>query len=323
MMRRWYNKHMRNDLRGFTIIELSLSIAFIAILSLTVVLIIMNSVSTYRKGLMMNQINTTGMDLVDDFRAAVQNSSAGSVASECDSIVFSSESYRTYCKNEKGLGFVSVRRNVAVKPAHASGSGQTVPVYGAFCTGSYSYIWNSGYFFSGEHIINNDVSYKPADLKYNLLTDTGEATHTWSTDNPGKTFKLLKIEDGERAVCKTAIRVPSKQYVREGYTINGNSSNNTFDITGFSALESEPVDVLESSKSLAIYYLWAPAPADSVTMNNMFYSVSFILGTVQGGINLKNNDRCARPNDLDNQEVENFDYCAINKFNFAVQANGG
>ena len=66
----------RRNKRGFTIIELSLSIAFIAILSITMVLIITNTISTYRRGLMLNQINTTGMDLVDDLRAAVQNSSA-------------------------------------------------------------------------------------------------------------------------------------------------------------------------------------------------------------------------------------------------------
>ena len=58
---------------GFTLIELSLSIAFISVLSLAVALIITNSISAYHRGLVLNQINTTGMELVDDMRAAVQN----------------------------------------------------------------------------------------------------------------------------------------------------------------------------------------------------------------------------------------------------------
>ena len=52
--------------KGFTLVELSLSIAFIAILSITVALIINDAISTYRRGLTLNQINTVGMDLVDD-----------------------------------------------------------------------------------------------------------------------------------------------------------------------------------------------------------------------------------------------------------------
>lgn len=51
---------------GFTLVELSLSIAFIAVLSITIVLIINDAISTYRRGLTLNQINTTGMDLVDE-----------------------------------------------------------------------------------------------------------------------------------------------------------------------------------------------------------------------------------------------------------------
>ncbi len=62
--------------KGFTLVELSLSIAFIAILSITIALIINDAISTYRRGLTLNQINTTGMDLVDDIRTAVQNSPA-------------------------------------------------------------------------------------------------------------------------------------------------------------------------------------------------------------------------------------------------------
>ena len=72
---------------GFTLIELSLSIAFFGILSIAIALIINDTIASYRRGMTLNQINTTGMDLVDDMRAAVQNSSAKSVKSLCASII--------------------------------------------------------------------------------------------------------------------------------------------------------------------------------------------------------------------------------------------
>jgi hypothetical protein len=53
----------------------------------------------------------------------------------------------------------------------------------------------------------------------------------------------------------------------------------------------------------------------------LFYAGSFILGTTTGGPNIKsNNGNCAVPGDV---VYSNFDYCAINKFSFAAQANGG
>lgn len=328
MRHRWYNKHMHKRLKGFTIIELSLSIAFIAILSLTVVLIITNSISAYHRGLTLNMINTTGMDLVDDLRAAIQNSPSRSVKSECASIYTSSA--KTSCENDKGRGFVSVTRTASVKTTKGVSLGSTIPVYGAFCTGSYSYIWNSGYFFTGEHVIDNNTDYKAADYRYNLIGEDGATTHTWSEDNPGKVFKLLKVEDNQRAVCKAAVRNASgvaNAYLTSSNRLLGSTSANTFSTTEYNAIEEVPVDILEGAKSLALYHLTAAAPADSATLNNMFYSVSFILGTIQGGINLKasatGGNFCTTPGDLTNQDVENFDYCAINKFNFAVQANGG
>ena len=72
---------------------------------------------------------------------------------------------------------------------------------------------------------------------------------------------------------------------------------------------------------MAIYDISSTAPAASPDKANMFYSVSFILGTTRGGANIKANGKsCAAPQD---SALADFDYCAINKFNFAVQANGG
>lgn len=290
----WYNIDMQRlgQKKGFTLVELSLSIAFIAILSITVALIINDAISTYRRGVTLNQVNTEGMDLVDDMRAAVQNSPAGSIVGECEFIYGGSNTDRNNCKSTGARNFVVVKR-VGVVNDEISGA----PLYGAFCTGAYSYIWNSGYFYSESSDI--DSSIEPVSLVYSGGT----------IDN----FRLIKIKDQRRAVCISAVKNAG------GY--NG-EINSVFDISEYGDLSDEPEVLLsnDSSQPLALYDLDAAVPATNDLGNATYYSVSFILGTVQGGINVMSTGNfCKTPGEYD----ENFDYCAINKFNFAVQAIGG
>ena len=152
---KWYNRNMRkrNVKGGFTLIELSLSIAFIAVLSLAVVLIIANSISAYHRGMVLNQVNTTGMELVDDTRAAVQNAQAASLKALCsERFVKDNGSVDTDkvndCEASDGAMLTSVRRyaTIWVNKDDPDSKKDDVPVYGTFCTGNYSYIWNTGYF---------------------------------------------------------------------------------------------------------------------------------------------------------------------------------
>ena len=327
-----YDNSMYSARFGFTLVELSLSIAFIAILSITVVLIITDAISSYHRGLTLNQINTTGMELVDDLRAAVQNSPVHSVKGECKSIytVDSNDtgaSVVTQCENDGGRNFVSVVKEAGMD-IDETGINQNVPIYGAFCTGLYSYIWNSGYFFA-DYGNNNGDALQTASLKYKVADGSGGTTSRTIPANGEEPFKLLKIADEERAVCKSATRGTSNSGAMglgNRYNYDGNLNDNNrpaeFDITNYNAVAEQPYDVLSGSKALAIFDLSAAAPAESSTFNNMFYSVSFVLGTIQGGANvLSAGDFCKPPEEKSNRE--NFDYCAINKFNFAAQANGG
>ena len=51
----------------------------------------------------------------------------------------------------------------------------------------------------------------------------------------------------------------------------------------------------------------------------LFFAGSFILGTRRGGVNITTSgDSCKPPTD----EYSDLEYCAINRFNFAVQAGG-
>lgn len=280
---------------GFTLVELSLSIAFIAILSITVVLIINDAISTYQRGLTLSQINTVGMDLVDDMRSALQNSPAEKVVEICEGLYGDNSAQENACKNDGGRKFVSVQKfaNNSNKIKVKGKDTVNVPIYGAFCTGAYSYVWNSGYLYTKDNsgVARARLSYEYEGANYTI-----------------ENFRLVKVSDESRSVCKNALG--SGKY----------SASVSSDFSAEEAKE-EPVVLLDDddSNTLALYGLYAPAPAENGA-KTMFYSVSFVLGTVRGGINVMSGGNfCATPGEYDSD----FDYCAINKFNFAVQANGG
>jgi len=277
---------------GFTIVELSLSLAFISILSITVVLVITGALASYRRGITLNQVNTVGMELVDDIRGAIQNSPAHSLVEECTR-VYTSSSLVDQCESDKARAFATVMKRGNVKIAG------TVPLSGAFCTGKYSYIWNSGYLFNGMS------TQKPVSLKYKKSGENSEIIK--------KDFKLLKLEDGERNVCISAAST--------GNSYSQSSSN--FDISKYGALEKDPIELLDGYNNLALYNLEPTAIAEGENQNSIFYSVSFILGTRDGGININASGNYCSTSGGANSAVENFDNCAINKFNFAAQATGG
>lgn len=297
------NRPIRKKL-GFTMVELSLSIAFLSILSITIVLIITNAVSAYHRGLTLNDINSTGMDLVEDIRRTVQNSPHESLSSICASAYPNDHDERGKCEKNEGnsgarLIATSFTRMIRIG---ASGEEVEVPVYGAFCTGAYSFIWNSGYFFS-----SGDVEFVKGN-KNSATLKIGDSHDLISN------FKLLKVKDSNREVCINAAASESTDGVFNG-DFGIKSSREITD-------NNPPEDLLEGKNNLAIYELQVPIPADN-GKNTLFYSISMILGTVQGGINVKaSGDYCATPGGY-NAAIENFDYCAINKFNFAAQATGG
>ena len=326
---------MKNNRRGFTLVELALSMAFVGLLSVAVVLIISNTVAAYQRGLTLSQLNTTGMDIVDDMRWAVGNSSSRAVSTDC---------YRYYkdtsggsldaCLKDGAYSFVTIVKTAPVSiPTGTNGAlvdiGE-VPIYGAFCTGTYSYIWNSGYFEMEGAKIGQVVNNKEwARFKYkNGMNNVVLIGHTIrdSSDSADRPFRLLKVRDDYRSVCVSVANDSGKYIkassIKEKIQTAEILHNNTFDVTSYRALDEEPVDLVlaDTDNSLALFDLYVSRPAESTTQKNMFYAVSFILGTVDGGANIMaKGNACAPPSDY---KVEDFDYCAINKFNFAIQANG-
>lgn len=298
---------------GFTLIELTFSLAFVSILSITIALITSNVVAIYQRGLTLKQVNTTGINLISDLRGAISNSSIKELSNLC-SIIYTDNSTvaaRDLCEKDNAHSFTTTTKTASViigKDTDQQFDIDKVPVFGAFCSGTYSYIWNSGYFFEPKLYRVNE---QPASFTY---AEADGTTHTL-TD-----FRLLKIADPSRLVCVSSVL----QYNDKNYIVSSVPSGqfDISDLNKYRPITEPPIDILLSKSilSLALYNFHIVRPAQNFITKNAFYSGSFILATIQGGINIKSQgDYCAPP---DQYDIELFDYCAINKFNFAAQAIG-
>ena len=329
-----YNKnmHKRVSRQGFTMVELSLSLVFIAILSVAVVLVMTGAISSYHRSLTLNRINNVGSSLVRDMQDSIKMASANSLKSLCSENYVDAESQKTKCETDGGKNFASVTRFASVKIKNGNVNLGSVPVYGAVCTGYYSYIWNSGYYFNDSYEVESDV--KSAVLRYKTSVDEDYKDI--------KNFKLLKVKDEERKVCVAAIKVDTNGTQKNLYDIQRPGKNsgakipNIFNMAALTIVSEEPVWYLGNNEkddegnnkddernNLAIYDMNTSVSEQIGITKNAYYYTSFVLGTVQGGVNINvAGNTCATP-EGNYKTVENLDYCAINKFNFAALASGG
>lgn len=95
--------------KGFTLVELLLSMAFISVLLLAVAMTIMQISATYNRGMTLKEVNQSGRLISEDMRYNVSTSSAFTA----DGSSFAEDS-------------------------------SSSPRFGRLCLGNYSYLWNYG-----------------------------------------------------------------------------------------------------------------------------------------------------------------------------------
>lgn len=283
----------REDIKkGFTMVELSLALVFISIILITIAWLTMHITSIYEKGLAMKAVNSTAKELIDDFSRSIAGSPARTVQSQClTKYTFSNSPTSPYgsCVSDNARKFTYQQRYGRVRIKGKSNQ-ITVPVNGVFCTGRYSYIWNTAYALNTEDYIST-TDYK--------------ATFNYA---PTSEFRLLKVQDYTKTICSEHVRSDIYAY------------DASMDFT----LPSEPgvvVDLLDSSENnLALYDMSVFKPTIHKITSAGFYSGSFILATLRGGVDITTaGDFCTEPPDgLDTD----FTYCSINKFNFSMRAAG-
>lgn len=284
---------------GFTLIELTLALVFVSMLLLSISWLTIHITSTYEKGLAIKAVNSVGKELIDDFSRSIAASPAMPVDSLCGSIypysTASTSPYQT-CMKDKASKMVYQQRygKVLVKDKE-----ETVPVSGIFCTGRYSYIWNTAYALNTE-------DYKPVGI--NDYRSTYEEKNGFgATTKSEKNFRLLKVSDFSRELCISHME-KNKYLYDEGTTFTINENDDAYEMLD------------NSENNLAIYDLRIFPPTVHSLTSSAFYSGTFILATLRGNIDIASTgDFCSDPPDNLNTD---FAYCAINKFNFAMRAAG-
>ncbi len=257
---------------------------FIGLLSISVVFVINNAITAYQRGVVLTRVDSTGNYLVDDIRNSIQNATSQTDLGKNISITKTGDIIIDGVKEEN------------------------IPLYGAFCTGDYTYVWNSGYFFSDDvAFADPEQTTRYAKIKYGDIII--------NSDEPSK---LIKIKDQNRSICKSAL------ITEDGVTsVDDNPLNNVFTLTLSEDEESigiiNSIEVLpnDANNDLAIYDLSVTIPAVNASENLSLYAVSFILGTTTGGVNIiTSNDSCSTPVGDTNYNNN----CAINKFSFVAKS---
>ena len=271
--------------KGFTLVELSIAMAFLGILLITIAILVIRIVSIYQSGLAIRAISSGGRELIDDFTRSISGSPIvdviyDPVIDDPITSLLDKADRLTYKYYFQKTGTVEINKVVE----------SNVPLAGAFCTGMYSYIWNTAYSLNASEFKGFTYTY-------------GET----KIDD----FRLIRIPDSERSIC-----------IEQRIDVTGKIDPS---ITSFDAPAGQadfvPLELLESAEdSLALYdFRIFPVSTNRIT-GHTFYSGTFILATLRGGVNIfTNGDYCTE--EYDNLNTD-FNYCAINKFNFAMRATG-
>lgn len=299
-------KQHKTTYSGFTLIELTIAIIFISILFMAVGTTTSGVINAYKKGIAMKLVNNTGRNLMDEFTTTIQESPSPNAETLCA---------RAYNKNDATQqdNYQSCIANNAYKlisqqwyaPISIDGADPLlIPLFGSFCTGKYSYVWNTGYTFQGQ---NSD--YKLASGEESL-TDPPFMTYGAGYDH----FRLLKFQDSTSSICISSIQNSGETYDDAMTTFINDSPYN--------ALPADGVELLNNKNGkLAIYDFVIYPPIQNSHTKHTLYSASLVLATLSGGINiLSSGNYCKPPSEL--ELTSDFSYCAINKFNFAMRSTG-
>ena len=289
---------------GFTMVELSITLAFLALLLISIAVITTNIIAIYQKGMTLKAVNSVGRGLVEELTTAINTAPSVDTTSLCNSLAGDDAAA---CRSDNAFKYVY--------QANYNSAGQQYN--GVFCTGYYSYIWNTYYGVDSGNTLS---------LRY--LSNTDGSTPT--IDAP----RLIRVEDRTYRVC-SAVMVPNS------YTSTfASTSSATIDITKLagSTNVTNPIPEPQSGMlnefdlDLMLYeFTIFPISQDAVTLRT-YMAGTFILATLRGDVDItRSGDYCqvgttpdgttsegSSANDLGSE----FNYCAINKFNFAARTAG-
>ena len=279
---------MKEHKKGFTIIEITLAMTFLAILMVSIATLIMRVTNIYQKGLAMRAINATGTEIIEDITRTV-GAASYLVDIHSQDAELGGNGVMEYDNNYKLVE--KYYYDYTVYNENHNGKNFNVQYFGVLCTGDYSYIWNTA------RALDPDFTTK------NFITVNGEKV------------KMVRVYDREQTQCNKDKNGSVANLAKRNYlpvTINVPVDN--------------VVELINNDEmDLALYeFNITPATQSAITRQS-FISANFILATRQGGININANGDFCRGEDnefKDEYEGTMFNYCAVNKFSFSARTGG-
>lgn len=279
---------MKEHKKGFTIIEITLAMTFLAILMVSIATLIMRVTNIYQKGLAMRAINATGTEIIEDITRTV-GAASYLVDIHSQDAELGGNGVMEYDNNYKLVE--KYYYDYTVYNESHNGKNFNVQYFGVLCTGDYSYIWNTA------RALDPDFTTK------NFITVNGEKV------------KMVRVYDREQTQCNKDKNGSVANLAKRNYlpvTINVPADN--------------VVELINNDEmDLALYeFNITPATQSAITRQS-FISANFILATRQGGININANGDFCRGEDnefKDEYEGTMFNYCAVNKFSFSARTGG-
>ncbi len=157
-----------NKTSGFTLIELMLSMTFVAVLLVTIALTIIQMATVYNRGMTLKEVNQSARDIASDMRRTVSASQVFTVNTD----------------GTDSSDYVTVK------------SGATV-VGGRLCTGKFTYVWNTAK--ATESPIDGNAArvLNSADLPQGTISliKVSDADKTYCTKTSGKVPRDITYAD--------------------------------------------------------------------------------------------------------------------------------
>lgn len=302
-------KQLSNAKSGFTMIELMLSMSFLATLLIAVATIATNIIATYQKGLALKAVNSVGRNLIDEFTNAINSAPSVDIVSICNNLA--SENVQA-CIDDNAYEFIYQEQRSPQRNGNPDDILSELQYNGIFCTGHYSYIWNTpegigtGHTISlqyravngGEYTLNAPRLARITDRTYRLCSATVDDSYNSDYDN----MKVIDIRTMAHSTPTDAsplwnpIVGPEENFLR----------------------------VFETDLMLYDFSVF-PISQDQVTLRT-YMSGTFILATTSGNIFVRRDgDFCSLRNTQTSSQRDigsEFNYCSINKFNFAARTAG-
>ena len=295
---------------AFTIIELMLSMTFISLMILMIGMTVIQLGNTYRQGVSIRDVNKVGDLIIGDMQNTINSS--GKVL--CAVKYADKDKMSLIKKNDDSGGDEDDEGNTSTVDYDCrklGGADQEASgiIGAAICTGKYSYLWNYG------HALRDPN-------KFGGMTKL----FRYRSNGVTKLARLIKVEDKNGEYCKN-----NADLFTLSPTIYGNNDMALAD-------KNSVIELIESNdRELALHSFSVVSNNPDVNTGQSFHEIEFVLGTFKDKLLMTNNAQCkslaeAKRNKYksdgtidETEKASEFDlnYCAVNKFNFAVRAVKG